>query len=171
MQAMIALLCGVVFGVGLAISGMTNPAKVMGFLDVAGDWDPTLAFVMGGALAVSSVGFAIARRSVRPWLAATFALPARNDLDAQLIGGAALFGIGWGLVGLCPGPALANLARGSPQIHVFVGAMLVGVLVHRFATAGSPGNTREPHLCVDTPEDGPRSKADRASARPLDSRP
>ena len=141
MQPLVALLCGVVFGVGLAISGMTNPAKVLGFLDVAGNWDPTLAFVMGGALAVSSVGFAIARRSLRPWLAETFAIPTRSDLDARLIGGAALFGIGWGLVGLCPGPALANLARGSPQVYIFVGAMLVGVVVHRFATASSPGIT------------------------------
>ena len=133
MPVLVALLCGLVFGAGLAVGGMTNPAKVLGFLDVAGRWDPTLAFVMGGALAVSSAGVAIARRRLRPWLAETFALPTRNDLDAQLIGGAALFGIGRGLVGLCPGPALANLARGSPQVTIFLAAMLVGVVVHRFS--------------------------------------
>ena len=134
MQALVALVCGVVFGAGLAISGMTNPAKVLAFLDVAGDWDPTLLFVMGGALAVSSLGYAVVRRRVRPWLAETFALPTRQDLDAQLIGGAVLFGVGWGLVGVCPGPAIANLARGSSEVLIFVAAMLAGVVGHRLAT-------------------------------------
>lgn len=133
MQALGALLCGVVFGAGLAISGMTNPAKVLAFLDVAGAWDPTLALVMGGALAVSAVGYAVARGRARPWLADAFAIPTRRDLDARLIGGAALFGVGWGLVGLCPGPALADLARGSPQVTTFVAAMLAGIVAHRVA--------------------------------------
>jgi hypothetical protein len=131
MQAVISLACGVVFGAGLAISGMTNPAKVLGFLDVTGAWDPTLACVMGGALAVSALGYAAARRRVRPWLAETFALPSRRDLDAPLVGGAVLFGVGWGLVGLCPGPAVASLVRGSPQVLLFVLAMLAGAALHR----------------------------------------
>jgi hypothetical protein len=131
MQAVVAGLFGIVFGIGLAVSGMTNPAKVLAFLDVAGAWDPTLACVMGAALAVSATGVALARRSLRPWLADAFAFPTRRDLDRDLILGAALFGVGWGLVGLCPGPALANLWRGSGEILVFVSAMLAGVLVHR----------------------------------------
>jgi uncharacterized membrane protein YedE/YeeE len=131
---MAGLVCGIVFGAGLAVSGMTDPAKVLAFLDVFGTWDPTLAFVMGGALAVSGVGYGIARRRTRPWLGQAFAIPTRRDLDASLIGGAALFGIGWGLVGLCPGPALANLARGSVEIALFVGAMMVGILGHRLLT-------------------------------------
>jgi len=134
MQALAALACGVVFGAGLAVSGMTNPAKVRAFLDFAGPWDPTLALVMGGALAVSAAGVALARRSVRPWLAESFALPARRDLDRDLLLGAALFGVGWGLVGLCPGPALASLWRGSGEALLFVGSLLGGVLLHRLAT-------------------------------------
>jgi uncharacterized membrane protein YedE/YeeE len=132
MQTLVAGLCGIVFGSGLALSGMTNPAKVLGFLDVAGVWDPTLAFVMAGALGTTAAGFALARVRVRPWLAETFALPTRSDVDADLLGGAVLFGVGWGLVGLCPGPALANLSRPSKEILVFVGAMLAGVAAHRF---------------------------------------
>jgi uncharacterized protein len=139
MQALLSGLSGIVFGVGLAVSGMTNPAKVLAFLDVFGRWDPTLAFVMGGALAVSAVGFAAARHRARPWLAGTFAIPTRRDVDRRLVGGATLFGVGWGLVGLCPGPALANLSRGSAEVAVFVGAMLAGVVLHRFLTrAGRP---------------------------------
>lgn len=134
MQALVALACGVVFGAGLAISGMTNPAKVLAFLDVAGHWDPTLLFVMGSALAVSTAGVAIAQRRVRPWLAEAFALPTRKDIDAQLVAGAVIFGVGWGLVGVCPGPAIAVLSRGSLQATVFVAAMLTGVVAHRFAT-------------------------------------
>jgi uncharacterized membrane protein YedE/YeeE len=133
MQRLAAGLCGVVFGAGLALSGMTNPAKVLAFLDVFGRWDPTLAFVMGGALAVSAVGFALARGRARPWLADAFAIPSRSDIDARLIGGAALFGVGWGLVGLCPGPALASLSRGSSDVFVFTGAMIAAVVLHRLA--------------------------------------
>ena len=102
-------------------------------LDVFGRWDPTLAFVMGSALAVSALGFALSRGRARPFLAETFSIPTRRDVDARLIGGAALFGIGWGLVGLCPGPALANLSRGSADVFVFAGAMFAGVVIHRVA--------------------------------------
>jgi uncharacterized membrane protein YedE/YeeE len=129
-----ALVWGTLFGVGLEISGMTNPAKVLAFLDVFGHWDATLACVMGAALAVSAAGYQLARRRSRAWLGSPLELPTRRDLDARLLGGAALFGVGWGLVGLCPGPALANLARGSGEIALFVAAMLAGVGGHRFLT-------------------------------------
>ena len=119
--------CGLLFGAGLLISGMTQPEKVLGFLDIFGAWDPTLAFVMAGALAVTSVGFALARRRA-PVLATQNLWPTRSDIDAPLVGGAVLFGIGWGLVGLCPGPALVNLAGLSLPVIVFVVAMAVGML-------------------------------------------
>ena len=134
MQTLLSGLCGIVFGVGLAVSGMTNPAKVLAFLDVFGRWDPTLAFVMAGAVAVSAAGYAVARRRDRAWLGGAFGIPTRSDLDARLVGGAALFGVGWGLVGLCPGPALASLGRGSSEVTLFVGAMLAGIALQRFAT-------------------------------------
>ena len=134
MQVLAALLCGLVFGAGLAISGMADPARVLGFLDVAGAWDPTLAFVMGGAVAVSALGYAVSRRRARPWLAAAFAIPTRRDVDASLVAGATLFGVGWGLVGLCPGPALADLARSSAPVWSFVAAMVAGVVGYRFTT-------------------------------------
>lgn len=121
-----ALLSGVVFGAGLALSGMTSPARVLGFLDVSGDWDPTLLFVMGGALAVATPGFAGVLRWSHPLIAEGFRLPARTDLDAPLIVGAAVFGIGWGLAGLCPGPAIAGLVTGSPGVMAFVTAMCAG---------------------------------------------
>lgn len=122
-----ALLSGLVFGFGLVISGMTQPAKVLGFLDIFGLWDPTLAFVMGAALAVSLPGFYFARTRGRPLFTAHFRWPTRSEIDAPLIGGAALFGIGWGLVGLCPGPAIVNLATFLPQVFLFVVAMAVGM--------------------------------------------
>ncbi len=136
MRTLVAGLLGTLFGVGLAVSGMTNPAKVLNFLDIAGVWDPTLALVMGGAFAVSAVGYAVSERSARAWLGDVFAIPTRRDLDASLLGGAALFGLGWGLVGLCPGPALANLARGGTEIWIFVVALLAGAGAYRFVIAG-----------------------------------
>lgn len=131
MQVLAALACGIVFGAGLALGGMTNPAKVLAFLDVAGAWDATLGFVMAGALAVNAAAYAMTRRRARPLLADAFAPPARRELDAPLLGGAALFGVGWGMVGLCPGPALASLARGRPEVFVFIAAMVAGMLVQR----------------------------------------
>ena len=119
--------CGLVFGAGLLISGMTQPEKVLGFLDIFGAWDATLAFVMAGALAVTSVGYALARRRGAPVLTAPTLWPTRSDIDAPLAGGAVLFGIGWGLVGLCPGPALVNLAGLSLPVIVFVVAMAAGM--------------------------------------------
>jgi uncharacterized membrane protein YedE/YeeE len=121
-----ALGSGLVFGIGLVISGMTQPSKVLGFLDVFGHWDPTLAIVMAGALVVVAPGFALLRGRDTSILGVTLDWPSRRTIDRSLIGGAVLFGIGWGLVGLCPGPALANLAGLSPKVFGFVVAMAIG---------------------------------------------
>lgn len=121
---------GFTFGLGLLISGMVQPQKVLGFLDVFGAWDPSLAVVMAAALVVSNAGFVLARRRERPILAAQSLWPTKTDIDRSLVIGAALFGIGWGLVGLCPGPALENLATFSPRVIVFVVAMVIGMVLH-----------------------------------------
>jgi uncharacterized membrane protein YedE/YeeE len=129
MPAVLAsFVCGLIFGAGLLISGMTEPEKVLGFLDIFGAWDATLAFVMAGAVAVAAFGFAVARRRSAPVFSTKFAWPDRADIDAPLVAGSVLFGIGWGLVGICPGPALVNLAGVSLPIVVFVVAMLLGML-------------------------------------------
>jgi uncharacterized membrane protein YedE/YeeE len=125
-----SFLCGLVFGAGLLISGMTQPDKVLGFLDLFGAWDATLAFVMAGAVAVTAAGFALARRRGIPLLAERLRWPDRSDIDASLLTGAVLFGVGWGLVGLCPGPALVNLAGLSGPVIVFVIAMTAGMAGH-----------------------------------------
>jgi uncharacterized membrane protein YedE/YeeE len=135
MRIVVALLAGVAFGAGLALSDMTNPAKVQNFLDFFGSWDPSLAFVMGAALAVAAVGFAAARKRPAPLFGETFELPTRRDLDAELLGGAALFGVGWGLAGFCPGPALAALPQGVAGVFAFVLAMLAGMVLHRLGYA------------------------------------
>jgi len=124
-----SFICGLIFGFGLLISGMTQPAKVLGFLDIFGRWDPTLAFVMAAALVVSGIGFALVRRRRRPVLAAQHQWPTRTDIDRPLVIGSVLFGIGWGLVGLCPGPALVNLAGLMPRVLVFVLAMASGMII------------------------------------------
>ena len=118
---------GLVFGLGLLVSGMTEPSKVFGFLDIFGAWDATLAFVIAGAVAVSAIGFALARSRGAPLLAPSFAWPTRREIDAPLIIGSALFGVGWGLAGICPGPALVDLAGLSAPIIVFVAAMVLGM--------------------------------------------
>jgi uncharacterized protein len=120
--------CGLVFGIGLLVSGMTDPLKVLGFLDILGAWDATLAFVMAGAVAVSSAGFWLARRQERPLLANVSLWPTRADIDARLVIGGAFFGLGWGLVGLCPGPALVNLAGLGISVFAFVAAMALAML-------------------------------------------
>jgi uncharacterized protein len=120
--------CGLVFGLGLLISGMTEPDKVLGFLDFFGAWDATLAFVMAGAVIVAGAGFALARRRSAPLFAAKFSWPSRSDIDAPLVAGSVLFGIGWGLSGICPGPALVNLAGLTAPMIVFVAAMVLGML-------------------------------------------
>jgi len=125
------LFVGILFGAGLALSGMINPARVLGFLDVAGTWDPTLAFVMAAALIPSAAAYAISRRMSGPVMAEEFCIPRTRGLEGRLIAGAALFGVGWGLVGLCPGPALADLAFGKWQIWLFVAAMAAGMWLQR----------------------------------------
>jgi len=125
------LIAGLLFGAGLSISGMINPAKVVGFLDVAGAWDPSLAFVMLGAVAVTAIGYRFVLRRSQPLLASSFTLPTRRDIDVALLFGAGLFGIGWGLGGYCPGPALAGLGFGSLETYAFVVAMLVGMVIAR----------------------------------------
>jgi uncharacterized membrane protein YedE/YeeE len=127
MKNLLILLIGLVFGFGLSVSGMTDPAKVQGFLDLAGRWDPTLAFVMGGGLLVNIPAFWITRRRARPLFETQFYLPSAKDIDARLLLGAACFGIGWGMGGFCPGPALASLSSGLPIIVGFCLAMLVGM--------------------------------------------
>ena len=147
MRLVAALLTGFVFGAGLAAADMTNPAKVQNFLDFFGSWDPSLAFVMGAALAVAAVGFAVSRRRPAPLFGEAFEFPTRRDLDAELLGGAALFGVGWGLAGFCPGPALAALVQGVAAVYAFVLAMLAGMALHRLLylplrarTAARPGS-------------------------------
>jgi uncharacterized membrane protein YedE/YeeE len=131
-MALASFACGLIFGLGLLISGMTQPTIVLGFLDVLGRWDPTLVFVMIGALAVSAAGYALARRRHRPLLEVRFQWPTRTDIDRPLVVGSVLFGIGWGLVGLCPGPAIENLASLSPGVIVFVLAMIAGMVAQDF---------------------------------------
>lgn len=121
------LLSGVLFGIGLAVSGMTDPSVVTGFLDVAGAWNPALAFVMAGALAVTAVGYRLVFRRAAPLWAPAFQLPTARTIDLPLVGGAALFGIGWGLAGYCPGPALASLSGGWTGTLVFLATLLVGL--------------------------------------------
>ena len=124
-----AFLVGLLFGFGLIVSGMSDPAKVLGFLDLAGAWDPSLALVMGGAIAVGLPAFALARRRKLSLIGAPMRLPTVRQIDRRLVGGSVLFGIGWGIAGFCPGPALVALGMGKTQALVFVAAMLAGMLV------------------------------------------
>jgi uncharacterized membrane protein YedE/YeeE len=124
LNAFVGLTAGLLFGVGLVIGGMTDPAKVRGFLDFSGRWDPTLAFVMAGAIAVHFTAYRLIRGRAAPALACSFQLPTRRGIDAKLLAGAALFGVGWGLGGYCPGPAITSLTTGGPALAVFVVAML-----------------------------------------------
>ncbi len=125
-----ALLAGIVFGVGLVVGGMTQPAKIVGFLDFFGDWDPSLAFVMGGAVLVYFIGYRMAVRRGRPLFDVKLHLPTRRDIDLPLVAGAALFGAGWGLGGYCPGPGLVSLGSTASSAFVFVGAMILGMALH-----------------------------------------
>lgn len=121
------VISGTLFGAGLALGGMTNPARVRGFLDLFGNWDPTLAFVMGGAVIVMAIAWRIQPRMTHPIFAAKFALPDRTDLTVRLVAGSALFGIGWGIAGLCPGPGIAALVIEPAAAATFVAAMLAGM--------------------------------------------
>ncbi|WP_323716968.1 DUF6691 family protein [Paracoccus aminovorans] len=132
MRLLSALLAGLIFGAGIALSGMINPAKVLNFFDLAGTWDPSLAFVMAGALAVTFVGYRLVLRRAEPLFDIRFHLPTRRDLDPRLIGGSALFGVGWGIAGFCPGGAIPALGLGQPDAVIFVGAMLGGLVLARW---------------------------------------
>jgi len=132
MRTVTAFVAGLVFGVGLLLSGMADPAKVLGFLDLAGAWDPSLMFVMGGAVGVGVVAFAVARRRTRSLLGEPMQLPTSTGVDRRLVAGALLFGAGWGLAGFCPGPALVALGLGEAKAVVFVAAMLAGMGLFAF---------------------------------------
>ena len=128
MQRISAFVVGLIFGVGLMLSGMTDPGKVIGFLDVSGDWDPSLALVMGGAIAVGVFAFAWAKKRRQPVLGEAFDWPASEQIDRRVVIGSLVFGIGWGLAGFCPGPALVSLAAGQEKALYFVGAMIFGMI-------------------------------------------
>jgi uncharacterized protein len=127
MKIVIALLIGALFGAGLVVSGMSNPGNVLNFLDVAGTWDARLMFVMGGAVVMTSIGFAALMRRARPLLAEKFTWPTATMIDKKLLVGAALFGIGWGLAGYCPGPALASIGAGAKDMLFFIPALVAGM--------------------------------------------
>ena len=131
------LLSGTLFGAGLTLGGMTNPARVRGFLDLFGDWDPTLAFVMGGAVIVMAIAWRFVPRMAHPLFAEKFALPTRTDLTPKLIGGSALFGMGWGIAGLCPGPGIAALVIQPSSAAIFVISMLAGMGIIRLVEGNS----------------------------------
>ena len=141
MFALSALLSGLVFGLGLIVSGMANPAKVLGFLDLAGAWDPSLAFVMGGAILVGFFAFLIAKKRTLSFIGAEMKLPTASAIDRRLLTGNALFGAGWGIAGFCPGPGLVALGMGEPKALVFVAAMLVGMVI--FTWREKYGRARE----------------------------
>ena len=132
LQIIASLIAGTLMGAGLMISGMMNPNKVLIFLDIFGNWDPTLIFVMGGAIFSALPGFWLSRRLTKPLLANNFQLPDKKKFDRRLVGGAAIFGVGWGLVGLCPGPAISAITTGSPQVIVFVISMTFGMAFYRW---------------------------------------
>lgn len=127
-----AALAGLIFGIGLALSGMLDPDRVLGFLDIAGGrWDPTLVFVLGGAVGVAAIGFALTRRRAAPLFGESFDVPGAAAIDGKLLGGAAIFGVGWGLVGYCPGPAIASIGFAGTPTALFALAMVGGMLLHR----------------------------------------
>jgi uncharacterized membrane protein YedE/YeeE len=130
-QVATAFVCGLLFGIGLIVSQMSNPAKVIGFLDITGQWDPSLAFVMAGAVAVFALGYRLTLRRSAPLLDKSFALPGKTNVDKALISGSLLFGLGWGLAGLCPGPAIVSSSFGDPRILMFIVAMLSGMAIVR----------------------------------------
>lgn len=139
MPAFTALLAGLVFGLGLIVSGMADPAKVLGFLDLAGAWDPSLAFVMLGAIAVGMVAFAVARQRTVSFLGDAMRLPTARQIDRRLVIGSALFGVGWGIAGFCPGPGLVALGMGEIKALAFVAAMLVGMGLFELIERHGPG--------------------------------
>lgn len=142
MQVIMAFIAGLVFGLGLILGGMTNPAKVIGFLDLAGAWNPSLALVMGGAILVGTPAFRWAQKHTRSWLGDDFCLPATSRIDRRLVLGGLTFGVGWGLAGYCPGPAVTSLLVGGTKPWIFVVAMLAGMAIYEIQTrlAEAPRN-------------------------------
>jgi len=132
------LVCGIVFGVGLGVSQMTNPDKVLDFFDVFGAWDPSLALVMGGAVTVTLLTFRLVLRQPHPLFAEGFSLPTKTAIDSRLLVGAAVYGVGWGLVGFCAGPSIAALAYGDARVALFVGALVIGAWLANLATRTQP---------------------------------
>ncbi|MFK7837425.1 MAG: DUF6691 family protein [Sulfitobacter sp.] len=143
MRTFFTFLIGILFGTGIALSGMANPAKVINFFDVAGTWDPSLAFVMGGAVITTFVGYRLVLSRPKPVFEPTFDIPTNSKLDARLLGGAAIFGVGWGIAGFCPGGALPVLGTLNPEVIVFVAALIAGMFLTRFML--SRATARAPH--------------------------
>lgn len=141
MRPLFALLCGLVFGIGLIISGMIDPAKIKNFLDLFGTWDPSLAFVMAGAVAAAAPGFWLSGRRIKPFFSEAFHKPASTGIDKRLLSGAAVFGVGWGLGGFCPGPAITSLSLVAPGTLVFFVAMLAGMWMARRTRSGDRAST------------------------------
>jgi uncharacterized protein len=139
MNRLVEFLVGLLFGLGLILAGMTDPGKVLGFLDIAGAWDPSLAFVMGGAIGVASVAFAVARRRTTAFLGGAIQLPANKRIDRRLLIGSLVFGVGWGLAGFCPGPAIVAAGAGHVEALIFTIAMLAGMALHELASQPGRG--------------------------------
>ena len=137
MRNILTLISGLLFGTGLILSGMANPAKVQNFLDLFGTWDPSLAFVMGGAIMVTMPGFWLVQKRPTPFFSDMFHMPTRTDFDARLIAGAATFGVGWGLGGFCPGPAVTSLPLGSTGTLIFIATMLLGMIAAKYVASPS----------------------------------
>lgn len=135
MRLLSTYLIGLIFGVGISISGMANPAKVLNFFDVAGTWDPSLIFVMGGAVVVAFLGYRIVLRRPAPIIDAKFHLPENSHIDARLLGGSALFGVGWGIAGFCPGGAIPALGTGQIEVFAFMAALIVGIFAAKWLMA------------------------------------
>jgi uncharacterized membrane protein YedE/YeeE len=149
--ALTSFVSGVVFALGLGISGMTRPIKVIGFLDFFGNWDASLAFVMLGAIGVYFVAYRLSRTMRSPILGASFSIPTRSAVDARLLGGAALFGAGWGLAGFCPGPTITSLASGSAPVVVFVASMAAGIYLHGWFDQLEPSRSSGGHAAIAQP--------------------
>ncbi len=138
-NVILSFVAGLIFGVGLIVSGMSNPAKVLGFLDITGRWDPSLALVMGGAVVVGLGAFALAKRRQTTWLGLPMVLPAATVIDRRLVIGSVLFGVGWGLAGICPGPAIVLVGAGAIKGAIFVAAMLAGMGIFELLARGKRG--------------------------------
>ncbi len=133
MQLITGLIAGSLFGIGLTISDMVNPKRVLGFLDIAGEWDPTLLFVMGGAMLPMSISWFFVKKLKHPLFETDFKIPSKQHIDMKLILGSALFGVGWGTIGICPGPALTSLGTGNVSILIFVSSMMAGMLLFKIS--------------------------------------